>query len=362
MIIDNIGAFISSKLDAKLLCEDRENWIKCLKSMDHSLFVPLQYKPSFIEYQRDYNKDIFEEYQDISMVLYRGGIAVGIWPLCIFCDNGVYRFGSLGMPVMQPLFAFLKKADAQRRVIQNILHALCSCMLESGLEFESSISSQIAVMEKGTGQWQRKWMEEGARCVKTSWWTYVDLGLSNEEIQSRIRRTNKYSIAKGEDDYNIEIYDSDNGRNLDDVFAEFHRLHRNVSGRETRSQLTWDRQKEAVRENNDDVGWDFVVFIRDKRTGVLAGCALFCTTPQTGLYSVAAYDRERFSKPVGHIVQAAAMDYMRKKGIRWYEIGERVYPGDENSNLKLCNIGNYKEGFATHFYPKIVMKMDVCDR
>lgn len=67
------------------------------------------------------------------------------------------------------------------------------------------------------------------------------------------------------------------------------------------------------RGSSEQAGADFVIFIRDKLTGELAGSALFATTPQTGLYCVAAYDRERFSRPVGHIVQAVAMDYMKKE-------------------------------------------------
>ena len=135
-------------------------------------------------------------------------------------------------------------------------------------------------------------------------------------------------------------------------------MHTEVSGRETRPQKTWDIQLETIRESSPEKGWGFLVFIRDKATGQLAGSALFNTTPQSGLYSVAAYDRSRFSKPVGHIVQAVAMEQMRRKGIRWYEIGDRYYPSDSGAYEKMVDIGHYKEGFATHFFPKMFVRLD----
>lgn len=348
---------LESEMDVKPLWADMENWSRCLGSIPHRQFVPLSYKPSFIAYQKAYFSDVYEEYEDLSVVLYRGGLPVGIWPLCFFKTDGRYRFGSLGGFIAEPLFTGLPKAEAQRSMIQKIFRFFVK-VGEAEDVFDRRLDSQITVMEDGSGQWQRKWMEAGARCVRTSWWAYADLDLSWEEIQSRIRRTNKYSVAKGGEEYIVQIYDSDDG-SLSDVFAEFHNMHREISQRETRSQSTWDLQEKSVRENSEKTGYDFVVFIRDRETFALAGSALFAATPQSGLYCVAAYDRKRFAKPVGHIVQAAAMEYMKKKGVRWYEIGERTYPNDEGSNEKLVNIGRYKEGFATHIFPKIVMEMDM---
>lgn len=213
------------------------------------------------------------------------------------------------------------------------------------------------ILDQGCSQWIRKLMEHGAKGTVTKWVALVDLSLSREEIQSRIRRTNKYSITKGQDTYSIEIYD-EKCNEINERFEEFHSMHREVSGRETRSQKTWELQKKIILENDEKRGRSFLVFICDKTSGALAGTALFDTTLQTGLYCVAAYDRSRFSKPVGHIVQAVAMEKMRNMGIRWYEVGERTYPGDDGANAKLVDIGHYKEGFATHFFPRVYVSLD----
>ena len=341
---------IQDKIECKPVTEDLENWNRCLAAIDKTTYVSWNYKPSVLRYQEAYFKAAFEECMDMSVVLYRGGRAVGIWPMMIFRKDGKLTYGTAGEPLRRPMFPFLEKAEGRRAVIENALDALAGIP-----EVESFLCCET-VMDSGGSQWVRKLMERGGTALPPVWQVFADLSLSNEEIHARIRRTNKYSIAKGQGDYDIRIYD-ETSPDLDEAFEAFHRMHSEVAGRETRPQSTWDIQKEIIRESCPEKGWSFLVFIRDRQTGQLAGSALFNTTPQSGFYCVAAYDRSRFAKPVGHIVQAVAMERMREKGVRWYEIGERIYPTDPGVYEKLLAIGHYKEGFATHFFPKVLIRM-----
>ena len=350
-LLNEITAAVQEKIECKPLSDDPENWDRCLAAMGRNEYVPLQYKPGFLKYQETYFKDVYNGFRDISMVLYRGGNPVGIWPVCIYEKDGKVQFCTAESALLGPLLPFLPKAEGQRSVIENCLKALLE-IPETG-----ELLCAETVVQNGGSQWIRKLMEHGGKAQGPKWEVFTDLGLSREEIQSRIRRTNKYSIAKGQDEYDIELYD-EKSPELDDAFEEFHRMHSEVAGRETRNQATWDAQLEIIRESSAVKGWSFLVFIRDKATRQLAGSALFDSTPQTSTYCVAAYDRSRFSKPVGHIVQAVAMEHMRELGIRWYEIGERNYPADPGAYDKLVDIGHYKEGFATHFYPKVFVRID----
>ena len=214
------------------------------------------------------------------------------------------------------------------------------------------------VMSEGLSQWIKKLMQTGGVCCGITHQLFTDLSLSEVEIQKRTRRTNKYNISKGNEDYEVNVYD-ENTTNLPTYFSDFHKFHASVAGRETRNQLTWDIQLQGIEYGSDTVGRSFLIFIRDKQTKELAGAALFDTTFTHGLYCVAAYDRSRFSKPVGHVIQAYAMGKMRSLGIRWYEIGERPYITDRNSNQKIVDIGHYKEGFATHTFLKIYIGLSL---
>lgn len=355
MDLSDVCSFLENSLGAKLLSEDEEEWLLCLNQLPRASYVPAQYKPSFIDYQREYFTDVYEEYRDCSMILQRGGVPIGIFPLCLYKQSNRINIGSLGGDIVEPLFIGLPKAETQRKVIHGILEAFAH-VAELEPTLSDTLCSHITIMDNGSSQWQRKWMELGASCTDVRWWAYADLNLSTEERNHRMRRTNKYSVEKAREDYEIKIFDSIDG--IDDAFAVFRSLHSRISGRKTRSKATWDIQRDSIKANEDNTGYDFVVFLIDRTSGETAGAALFVATPQTGLYAVAAYDRERFSKPVGHVAQAVAMDYMQHKGVRWYEIGERAYPS-EGVDEKLINIGKYKEGFATHIFPRIKMELDI---
>lgn len=357
MTLRDIGKTIADRLDASLLREDEDSWNSCLSAFPHDKYVSVQYKPSFIRYQEEYFTHVYEEYTDCSLILKRGGIVVGIWPLCLYYSNNEILLGSNGSDIVEPLFSNLPKAEAQRDVIQQIIDAFVFLHSDPSIPLSNCCLSAVTTMDEGMSQWQRKWMEAGAICSRVSWWAYADLSLPTEEIQRRIRRTNRYSIEKARQEYDVAIYDSE--YEINEVFDRFREFHCEVSGRMTRSQSTWDLQRDSILSNSDITGWDFVISLRDKVSTKLVGMALYTATPQTGYYAVAAYDRKRFDRPVGHVAQAVAMEYMKSKGVRWYEIGERSYPGDLGVNDKLINIGKYKEGFATHIFPRIHMILDL---
>ena len=73
--IDEIEKEILEQLDAKPMLCDIDNWYLCLSILDKNSYVPLQYKPGFLKYQEKYFRDVYSDYKDISMVLYRGRLS-----------------------------------------------------------------------------------------------------------------------------------------------------------------------------------------------------------------------------------------------------------------------------------------------
>ena len=119
-----IAESVYGKLECKPVAEDLENWNRCLAVIDKNTYVSWNYKPSVLRYQEAYFKAAFEECMDMSMVLYRGGRAVGIWPVMIFRKDGKLTFGTAGEPLRRPMLPFLEKAEGQRAVIDSCLDAL----------------------------------------------------------------------------------------------------------------------------------------------------------------------------------------------------------------------------------------------
>lgn len=347
-------AFLKEHMECKMIWEDQDTWNELVAEAG---VAQIQYKAFNLKFQEMVCRGRNESYKDISVVLYRGGHAVGVWPLCIWREEGHIYCGSAGDAprggIIPPLLTRMSKAEAKRKVYDKCITVLSSFLKESG---GTKLRFCETVMESGVSLWHRKLMENGAKCVCVTHHLYTDLALSMDEILGKIRRTNKYSISMEQQDYSIELYEKGD-ENISEAMQAFRKMHIEVAGRETRSIETWNMQEESIRNSTDCTGYSFLILIRDRQTDQLAGSALFDATPSCAYYCAAVYDRSRFSKPVGHIVQAVAMKRLKEYGVRWYEVGERTYASDEDANEKLMNIGHYKEGFATHCFPRIYTEL-----
>lgn len=93
----------------------------------------------------------------------------------------------------------------------------------------------------------------------------------------------------------------------------------------------------------------------------MVGGGFFQVTRDEGVYAVAAYDRALFDKPLGHAVQYRAVEEMKNRGIRWYKIGARPYPGDQPPpSAKELRIAEFKQGFASHIFPCYRLTSSIC--
>ena len=88
------------------------------------------------------------------------------------------------------------------------------------------------------------------------------------------------------------------------------------------------------------------------------GGGLFACTRDEAAYSVAAYDRELFDKPLGHVVQFTAIKALKERGIRWYRIGARPFVGDAPApSEKELAIADFKHGFASHLHQRRLLRV-----
>ena len=345
-----IQEVLSKYLQFKYMEEDAGNWIKIENSA--TMYVPVNYAYYFVQYQNLYFSDVYDGFIDISIVIYNGGIPAGIWPLSLHSKGGRHYLGSWGGELLPPLL--LEKnynTEAIRKMLGKCGHAAKELCFLYGI---SKYTFRETALEEGNSKWFQKMMEEGASCEKGNSECFVNLRLTEDEILSRIRRTNKYSILKGLDYWKTKLISHANpGAEIAGCFDCFRKLHIQVAGRETRSKNTWKLQEEAVKNTND-----FVVMLYD-REDRFVGASLYSTTASACTYSVAAYRRELFDKPLGHVSQWVAIKHMRELGIRWYYLGVRSYKKDWNHPTeKEISISHFKEGFATNLYH--TLHIDVC--
>ena len=89
-------------------------------------------------------------------------------------------------------------------------------------------------------------------------------------------------------------------------WARFKELHVSVSGKQTRSNKTWDSQLDDIKHNKA-----FVIFLYNGNE--LIGGAMYRYTKTTALYAIGAYDRNLFPKPVSHLAHYVAISELKKK-------------------------------------------------
>lgn len=344
MLRDEIYNIIQEHLSVCLLSDDANGiWIALENTVDG--YVPVDYSYYNIMYSNKYFDAVYEDYNDISIVIFRGGTPVCIWPLAYWKKDNEYVIGSNGLELLPPLVLDTKfTVEAKRKLFRRCLHILHAIMLRLCVD---SFSCAEVAMNYGCGLWSQYMLEEGAYVRNVNIGCFVDLSMPLDKILYLMRRTNRYSISKAKSLWNYRIITRyDDERVIEKAFEDFRKLHIEVAGRETRAVSTWNIQCEALKHSDD-----FIILLYDSAQKLI-GASLYSTTRSAVTYSVATYKRELFKQPVAHVSQWMAIEYAKSRNKRWYYIGQCPYMGDFHKPTdKELAIGYFKKGFATNYYP-----------
>ena len=168
----------------------------------------------------------------------------------------------------------------------------------------------------------------------------IDLQQSIESIKLDFRKSYKPLVNKGLKDWDVRVCEE----NVDEVFEEFKDLHFEAAGKQTRSKESWSIQRQQI-ENKEA----FLVSVRDGNT--LIGAGFFNFSRDMGTYSVGAYKRDLFDKPIGHAVQMIAIKKLKDLGCKTYILGQKaVALSSSVSSKNEASISHFKEGFAGYVF------------
>lgn len=304
-------------------------------------YMPVDYSPAMIDYQLAYWSGNGSPTMDISLVLVHDSRPCGIWPLSATSDpKGNWRIGSSGGPVIPPLFV----SGLARKSIKSVT-AACLAFLDRICRLNGQSDTDIVEAYAGIdglSEWHDRLMQSGA-LAELRHDLFIDLSPSMAEIKSRFRKSYKALITSGGKLWKVGMATAA----APDLWNEFRLLHLAVAGRATRSEDSWRLQHDAIAS-----GDAFFIYLRNEE-GKMVGGGLFHTTSHEGLYAIGAYDRLLFDKPLGHVVQYHAIEEMKRRGIRWYKLGARCYTTDVPvPSEKEIAISNFKQGFASHLFPR----------
>ena len=289
-------------------------------------YVPVDYTLGMVRYQTAYFG-----LEDLSRVLWHDNEPVGVWPLGLRDGGPTGRqLTTNGTEILPPLLAVGLPERTEKRVIADCLREVQTICERIG---QLQWWSKEVVMLDGLSLWHRRMMEHGGR-ASVDHELYVDLGWGLEEIRANARKSYRSLVTAGQKQYLASVSDE---------VAPLKALHLAVAGRQTRSDATWQAQQDAVES-----GEAFCVYLHDRQDKLVGG-ALFHHSRDEALYAVGVYDRTLRDKPLGHVVQVAAMDEMQQRDVEWYHLGLRPYVADE----KELSIAHFKEGWSTHVFPRV---------
>ena len=311
------------------------------ESLSQLTYKPIELTSEMIDYQHAYMAEINSEIIDLSFIILSGGKTCGLWLLTASKTDSQWTLTSCGQPVVAPIFFDSTPRKLEKRFCSNAMAFFCNIL---DLGFKGPLATQQGPVGGGKDvlctEWYRQAMQHEA-IVSVGHDLYVDLTLPLEEIRSHFRKSYKPFINKGLREWNHSIFSSEN---IDKKsWEEFRNLHKTVSGKVTRGEITWDAQFEMIKS-----GKAFLVLLRDLKSDKLVGGGFFQYTQDEGIYSVSAFDRSLFDKPLGHVVQQLTIEHMKSMGLRWYRLGERQYLHCDNGvTKKEVDISMFKEGFST---------------
>lgn len=305
-------------------------------------YIPVAYTNMNVEFNYQYQLGSGITIQDLSTIISWDNHQVGVWPLFISIKEGVGTVNFLDNMVLPPVLISKLSPSIEKQVIKSCLKIAGKLSGILGKDIWHSMESFNDSI--GLSKWQTQALGIGASCCLNHD-LFIDLLPDIGVIKAQFRKSYKSLINLGQKLWTVGVLDTaDEG-----IWKEFQSLHAQVSGRVTRSDITWGIHLEDIADGNS-----FLVYLRNA-TGEMVGGGLFNCTKDEGLYAVAAYDRSQFDKPLGHVVQFRAIEEFKMRNVRWYKLGPRPYSSQTPvPSEKEISIGEFKHGFASHVFPRFI--------
>jgi hypothetical protein len=166
----------------------------------------------------------------------------------------------------------------------------------------------------------------------------IDLGRPLAEIQADFRQSLRNLLRRTRPDFSTELVTSENvtTRHRDGL----RRLHIGMHGRDLRTPEGWEALHDCVR-----TGTGYMIFAKDSDDYV-AG-AYFPSSARYCYYAIGVNDTSRYGAGLSHLVLWRAIEHSHRQGLHYFEIGDRIYPGQhEYVQQKFHTISHFKAGFG----------------
>jgi FemAB family protein len=312
--------------DFQNLSFDLSSWNSVLSA---SSYASVFHQVSNVDYYSAYFQG-----ENISFILIEDHKPIAIFPIFAYQDNNEWKISSNSLGLISPLFIRDIPKKSRKRLEKQCIEIIL--LISRKLELR-----KILLFEHShfLSTWFLQWLEKADKDFIT-YQLAIDLQQSIESIKLDFRKSYKPLVNKALKEWDVRVCEE----NVDEVFEEFKDLHFEAAGKQTRSKESWSIQRKQI-ENNEA----FLVSVRDGN--LLIGAGFFNFSRDIGTYSVGAYKRDLFDKPIGHAVQIIAIKKLKDLGCKTYILGQKaVAISSGTSSQKEASISHFKEGFAGYVF------------
>jgi FemAB family protein len=330
-------SFNKNSLELKKFKESEQSWSNVLSYSHTSNCL---FENQSIEYFIEYFSEN-ANFDCLSSVIFHNNNPVAIIVLEVNKNDKGFLLTSNGGNVKPPVY----KKGLSNKLIKKINASLFS-FIELATEAKYTFNLEYEISQMGCSAWYMLLLEN-YKVKELSHNLYIDLKFSIEDIKLNFRKSYKPLITKGIKLWKTQVIDY-NSCDIDKKFIELKKFHILVSGRQTRSNKSWDIQASMVKS-----GKAFVVSIYDNDN--LEGFGLFMKNNRSCSYAVGVYNREKFDLPLGHVVQYQAIKIMKDLNLDYYHLGLKYVTNQQQAATdKDLSISRFKDGFANLILPTVI--------
>jgi hypothetical protein len=178
-----------------------------------------------------------------------------------------------------------------------------------------------------------------------------DLAMDEDQIHRNIRKSFKSLVNWGRRNLILKYF---SGQNPDiELFEAYRRFHAEVAGRLTRPEQSWRAMRDWISAGGGELALAYL------STGELVAGTMTTDGAESAVYASGVYDRARFDKPIAHFPVYDAILRSRKRGLRYFELGDLPAMGTVSD--KEYNIGFFKRGFASSICMHLVWRYEISE-
>lgn len=266
---------------------------------------------------------------------------------------GIFSQSAGGGPTPQPLTSTAGSASQYRKRFSSIFDYVDQACQSNGAKrsiFRSDFftSFDVGRTERQSGQFEPLLAGYNPICVNS---LNIDLFLSDEMLMGNVSKFHRRHIRTAQrDGQKVGFVDQKSSASkIEECFAGYQRAHFLAAGRVTRPQASFDAMRELISKGGA------ALFVNE-----LSGLPisyLFCGSWGQLAFGWSQANIPEFVKEHSprHLLEWEAINYYKRNGFRYYELGQRYCNGQFSffADQKLINISIFKERFGGISVPEV---------